>query len=162
MSVIAQAHSPTLPQCPFGKETIEALIPHRSPFIFVHRVLSYDIDGGLLTAEYVLHPDAYFLQGHFPGKPIMPGVLVVEGMAQTACILGSMIVQSKRLAPVKYVPYLVAINKAKFNSIIVPADTLTYQAHLLRKKMKLMKCRVDVHVGSTVAATAEISSYEDS
>ena len=144
---------------PFGKEHIELLIPHRDPFLYVHRVLSHNRQEESLKAEYEVLEDAYFLQGHFPGHKVMPGVLILEGMAQSACICHVLNLPQKKPSAKPAIPYLVSIRNAKFRHMAVPGDTLVYSVRVVRSRMRYHALSVEAHVGDKLVASAELSAY---
>lgn len=146
---------------PFGKEHIELLIPHRDPFLYVHRVLSCDHEDKSLKAEYDVRQDAYFLEGHFPGRKVMPGVLILEGMAQASCVCYAlnMLRDSPGVNLKSIIPYLVAVRVAKFRQAAVPGDTLVYSVREVRGRMKYHVYSAEAHVGDKLVASAELSSY---
>src|SRR2546423_12586086 len=107
------------------KEILESL-PHRYPFLMVDRVVAMNGDESAIGIKNVTFNEPQFL-GHFPGNPVFPGVLMIEGMAQTAGVVGirSLGVQGKALAL-----YFLTIDKAKFRRPVVPGDTIEY--HMTR------------------------------
>src|SRR3954471_17798882 len=107
------------------KEILEAL-PHRYPFLMVDRVIALNGDESAIGIKNVTFNEPQF-QGHFPGQPVFPGVLMIEGMAQTA---GVMCVVSKVVGTPKSV-YFLTIDKAKFRKPVVPGDVIEY--HMVKK-----------------------------
>src|SRR3954469_323284 len=107
------------------KEILEAL-PHRYPFLMVDRVIALNGDQSAIGIKNVTFNEPQF-QGHFPGQPVFPGVLMIEGMAQTA---GVICVASKVVKTPKLV-YFMTIDKAKFRKPVVPGDVLEY--HMTKK-----------------------------
>ena len=151
---------------PLGKEEIQSLIPHRPPFLFVDKVLSIDHDNTTLVAEHKILEDSVFFQGHFPKRKIMPGVLIAEGAAQSACILGVFAAAGEDGITADHdasdiIPYLVSISKARFVRRVYPGDTLTYEARLVRSKMKFVVFKVGVRCDGELVASMEITSIFD-
>jgi 3-hydroxyacyl-[acyl-carrier-protein] dehydratase len=105
-----------------GRREIEGLLPHRPPFLFVDRVVAEDTTQGTLVAEHDVDPAAEVFQGHFPGHPVFPGVLLVEAMAQTgACLLNRQTPPAPGLA---YAPRLLKVHHAVFLAPVSPGDRL--------------------------------------
>lgn len=134
---------------------IMAMLPHRYPFLMVDRVLSFETGKSLRAVKNVTFNEPQF-QGHFPGHPVMPGVLIIEGMAQAAGLL----VQVSRPQPVadaeQSIFYLVKVDKARFGRVVVPGDQLVFEVELMRtlRNMGLYACRA--LVDGKEAASAEI------
>ena len=140
-------------------DRIQRLIPHRYPFLLVDKVV--DIDG-FQTArgiKNVTMNEPHF-QGHFPGKPIMPGVTIVEAMAQTAAVMvGAALEMEDR----NLLVYFMAIENCKFRRMVVPGDVLEMKLETLRGKAggKVWKFRGVAEVAGELAAEAEFSAMMD-
>ena len=140
-------------------QTIQRIIPHRYPFLLVDRVV--DIDGyqrarGL---KNVTMNEPHF-QGHFPGQPIMPGVTIVEAMAQTAAVMvGTALGMEDR----KMLVYFMSIDKCKFRRMVGPGDVLEMKLETLRGKPggKVWKFGGVAEVGGDMAAEAEFTAMMD-
>jgi 3-hydroxyacyl-[acyl-carrier-protein] dehydratase len=115
------------------QSVIEKIIPHRDPFLFVDSVLSFH-SGKSVVAVRFLSPHEYFFQGHFPGKPIMPGVLVTEALAQTSGLLLGLTLQEMQapVAPLHQNLYLATVDM-KFLSPAEPGETLRLKSTLKKK-----------------------------
>lgn len=131
---------------------IQALLPHRYPFLLVDKVVECERGVRLLAIKNVTYNEAFF-QGHFPQKPVMPGVLIVEAMAQTAGLLGF---ESAGGKPKDVVCYLVGIDKAKFKRPVVPGDQLNLEAHFVKNKRNLWLFECQACVDGEFVANAEI------
>jgi 3-hydroxyacyl-[acyl-carrier-protein] dehydratase len=128
---------------------IAAMLPHRYPFLLVDRVLDYSVGERLRALKNVTINEPFF-QGHFPGHPVMPGVLIIESLAQ-AC--GLLVQMSRKHDPNTHaLYYLVKVDKAKFTRIVGPGDQLILEVELKRmiRSMGLFHCRAKVD-GKTVA-----------
>ncbi|MGH6798349.1 MAG: 3-hydroxyacyl-ACP dehydratase FabZ [Roseiarcus sp.] len=129
------------------------LLPHRYPFLLVDRVLSRDSEQ-VLTLKNVTINEPFFA-GHFPGMPIMPGVLILEALAQSAAILALSIIGERRS-----VFMLTGIDKARMRRRIVPGDQLRMEVRLLKHHHPLWKMRGEARVEGELAAEAELSAME--
>jgi len=120
-------------------ESIMKLIPHRYPFLLVDRVLEYQPGEWIKAVKNITFNEPQF-QGHFPNHPVMPGVMLVEGMAQAAGILTQL---SRDGAASDALFYLVKVDNAKFTQIVVPGDQLEYECRIKKviKNMVLYTCK---------------------
>ncbi|GGA20829.1 3-hydroxyacyl-ACP dehydratase FabZ [Dyella nitratireducens] len=126
---------------PVGVEQIQQLLPHRYPFLLVDRVIEIVPDQSVVTLKNVTINEPFF-NGHFPGHPVMPGVLIVEAMAQSAGLLTQI---SARLKgnPASPLFYLAKVDNARFNAPVVPGDQLRMEVKLKRllRSMGLFEAR---------------------
>lgn len=122
-----------------GMDEILEYLPHRYPFIFVDRVISIDRNEGSIVGMKNVTANEPFFQGHFPDKLIMPGVLVIEALAQVSGILAAVMKDIKPKVD-GYIYYLAGVDNTRFKRPVVPGDTLTLQAqqatHARRDTMK--------------------------
>jgi beta-hydroxyacyl-ACP dehydratase FabZ len=132
-----------------GPEQILGILPHRYPFLLVDRVLELT-DDKIVALKNVSWNEPYF-QGHFPGAPVMPGVLQVEAMAQAGGILASRVVA---FDPVKQVMLFMAMDQVKFRRKVVPGDQLILEVVPLRKG-KIFKMRGEAKVDGKLVSEAE-------
>ncbi|WP_266169389.1 3-hydroxyacyl-ACP dehydratase FabZ [Dyella subtropica] len=136
---------------PVNVEQIQHLLPHRYPFLLVDRVIELDPDKRVVTLKNVTINEPFF-QGHFPGHPVMPGVLIVEAMAQSAGLLTQI---SNRLKGNTGNPlfYLAKVDNARFSAIVSPGDQLRMEVTLKRllRSMGLFEARATVD-GKEVAS----------
>lgn len=130
-------------------EQILGLLPHRYPFLLVDRVLELT-DDKIVALKNVTFNEPYF-QGHFPGVPVMPGVLQIEAMAQAGGLLASRVVT---FDPATHVMLFMAIDAVKFRKAVVPGDQLIIEVVPLRKG-KIFKMRGEIKVGGVVVSEAE-------
>ena len=132
-------------------QEIQKLLPHRYPFLLVDRVVSIE-PGKALRAYKNVSVNEPFFEGHFPGHPVMPGVLVLEALAQASAILAY---RSTGFDPAQKVTYLMAIDAAKFRRPTVPGDRLELEVEVLRFKGAIMKTRGVAKVDGEVVAEGE-------
>ena len=131
-----------------NREEIQQIIPHRNDMLLVDDVV-LEADGSAL-GHYTVRGDEFFLRGHFPGNPIVPGVILCEIIAQTACVL---LKEDMGDSLALYA----GIDKVRFRGIVRPGDTLTLRAHLLRAKMGLYVVSGEAYVGDQRCVTGEFS-----
>tara|TARA_B100000686_G_scaffold93268_1_gene99690 strand:+ start:42765 stop:43196 length:432 start_codon:yes stop_codon:yes gene_type:complete len=134
---------------------IKELIPHRDPFLLVDRIVSIDNDIPLILGEKDINLSLDFFKGHFPERPIMPGVLVLEALAQTGVVY---LFYSKILE--KGDPFFfTTIEKAKFKRAVVPGDCLSLEVRMLKSRSNFFKMSGVATVDKEVAAEAVISAF---
>jgi 3-hydroxyacyl-[acyl-carrier-protein] dehydratase len=131
---------------PVDVNRIQALLPHRYPFLLVDRVLELDPGKRILAMKNVTINE-HFFQGHFPGHPVMPGVLVLEALAQAGGLLTQLSVTGDVASHQDKLFYLVKIDNARFSRMVVPGDRLELEVKLKRmiRNMAMYQCvaRVD-------------------
>jgi 3-hydroxyacyl-[acyl-carrier-protein] dehydratase len=130
------------------------LLPHRYPFLLVDRLIEMDRDESCIGIKSVSFNEPFF-QGHFPGFPVMPGVLIIEGMAQTA---GALCVHNLGQDYRPQLVYFMGIDRAKFRKPVVPGDRLEYHVKKLRSRGKAWRFQGEAKVGGHIVAEAEISA----
>jgi 3-hydroxyacyl-[acyl-carrier-protein] dehydratase len=138
-------------------QSIQSLLPHRYPFLLVDRV--EDIDG-VKTArgiKNVTMNEPHF-QGHFPGTPIMPGVTIIEALAQTAAV---MVGTTHKLHNKNMLIYFMSIDRCKFRRKVVPGDVLNLNVETLREGSKIWKFKGIADVNGQMAAEAEFTAMMD-
>lgn len=147
-------HIPTSAGKSVDIEGILELLPHRYPFLLVDRVLDYDLGPPptLRALKNVTFNEPYF-QGHFPGHPVMPGVLIIEAMAQAAGCLAHLARAAENAERSLY--YLVKIDKARFSRIVVPGDQLVFQV----EQKRLMR-NMGIYQASALIDGQTVSSAE--
>ena len=133
---------------------IMKMIPHRYPMLLVDRVKDI-IPGESATGIKCVTINEGFFQGHFPAKPIMPGVLIVEALAQVACV---MVVHSLGENVAGKLVYFMGISKAKFRKPVTPGDVLELKVQVERARGKIYKFSGKAFVGETLMAEADFSA----
>ena len=136
-------------------EEILKIIPHRYPFLLVDKVEITEENKTCVGTKCVTANELYF-HGHFPAKPILPGVLILEAMVQTAA---SMIMSMPEMRG--HFAYIAGINKARFRRLVVPGDVLKVFVEIIRFKSKVGKLRGTAFVGDELAAEAEFIAAVD-
>lgn len=135
---------------PFDIDAILKCLPHRYPFLMVDRVLEVVPGKSIVAVKNISANEAYF-QGHFPGYPVMPGVLIIEAMAQTAAVL---VIVSQKIDPTGKLVYFMSINEARFRRPVVPGDVLHIEVTKLRQRDKVWKFEGKAKVDGKVVAEA--------
>lgn len=129
---------------------VQNIIPHRYPFLLIDKVIEVEPGKKAVAIKNVTANEPFF-QGHFPGNPIMPGVLIVEALAQTACVAGLLVEENKGKLGV-----FTGIESMKFRKMVVPGDTLKLEAEFIAFKMGMGKVKVKATVEGELAAEGEI------
>ena len=143
-------------QLPLDVVAIQKLLPHRYPFLLVDRVTEFERSSRIVCHKNVSINEPFF-QGHFPGHPVMPGVLVLEALAQAG---GLLIQMSKQADPGGKVFYLVKIDNAKFSNMVVPGDRLDLCVSLKRTIRNMALFDSIARVDGEQVACAEILCAE--
>ena len=132
-------------------QEIQKLLPHRYPFLLVDRVTSIE-PGKALRAYKNVSVNEPFFEGHFPGHPVMPGVLILESLAQACAILAY---KSAEMDPTREVSYLMAIDGAKFRKPVLPGDRLDLEVTILKHKGPIWKQKGIASVNGVKVAEGE-------
>jgi 3-hydroxyacyl-[acyl-carrier-protein] dehydratase len=130
---------------------IMKVLPHRYPFLLIDRVVSFDPNETLVATKNVTINEPFF-QGHFPGHPVMPGVLIIEAMAQTAALLAFKSLDI--IKPEDHVVYFVGIDQARFKKPVVPGDRLIITAEIVRNLKGIWKFAVKAEVDGKLVSEA--------
>ena len=128
-------------------------LPHRYPFLLVDRVISLEPDKSIVALKNVTINEPFFV-GHFPYHPVMPGVLVIEAMAQAAAILTFR--SNNHLPDDKSIYYFVGIDNARFKRPVIPGDQLMLHVSIMREARGLWKFKAEARVDAKLAAEAEL------
>lgn len=128
------------------------LLPHRYPFVMVDRILSLEMEKEIVGLKNVTINEPFF-QGHFPAQPIMPGVLILEGMAQVG---GIMAYYANPEAIGNKLLFFAGIDKARFRKPVVPGDQLIFRLELVKQKKSIMIMSAKATVDDKVVAQAEL------
>lgn len=138
-------------------QSILSCLPHRYPFLLVDRIEKIDGDKSCVGIKNVTFNEPHF-QGHFPGNPVMPGVLIVEGMAQTAgviCILAHGGLRQDKPAPIVY---FMTIDECKFRRPVVPGDVLEYHMTKHTNRRNMWWFQGEARVGGELVAQARLGA----
>ena len=137
----------------FDVNAIMKILPHRYPFLLVDKIIHLELDKKVIGIKSVTINEPFF-QGHFPGQPIMPGVLIIEAMAQT----GGLLMLNSYIDPSEKLVYFMGINKAKFRKPVVPGDQLVLEAELINRKSKIVVMKAQAFVDNNLVAEAELTA----
>ena len=135
-------------------QDIKRMIPHRYPFLLIDRVREIDLNKSAVGIKNVTFNEPHF-QGHFPAQPIMPGVTIVEAMAQTAAVL---VVMTLDMVDNDMLVYFLSIDNCKFRRPVTPGDQLELHVKVVRGRGKLWRFRGEGLVDGKVVAEAEFNA----
>lgn len=131
------------------------LLPHRYPFLLVDRVVEYKTFEYLIALKNVTINEPFFM-GHFPGKPIMPGVLMLEALAQASALLSDLSRTAKEGHVFLY--FFASIDNAKFKHVVTPGDQLRLEVHLIGQKRDFWRMHAEAYVEDKLACSADLMS----
>lgn len=132
---------------------IKNLLPHRYPFLLVDRVLEAEPETKLVALKNVTYNEPFF-EGHFPSRPVMPGVLIVEALAQAAALMASY--GRDDIDTTNRIYYFTGIDRARFKRPVEPGDQLIFNVELIRRIKNMWKVKGVATVDGKVAASAEL------
>jgi beta-hydroxyacyl-ACP dehydratase FabZ len=137
---------------PFDIQKIMNLLPHRYPFIMIDRILEL-VPGEKVVALKNVTINEPFFQGHFPGRPIMPGVLMIEAMGQAGAVLAAESLPEQEQGSLIY---FMGMNKVKFRKPVVPGDQIIFEIKFLKQRAKVFKMSGMAFVDEKLVAEAEL------
>src|SRR5574340_461596 len=136
-----------------GIQEVMELLPHRYPFLLIDRILEFEASKRIVGLKNVTINEPFF-QGHFPGHPIMPGVLLLEAMAQTGGVLALKSIPAEEVP--KKVLYFMSIDKAKFRKPVLPGDQVRFELELIRARGAVKSFKAQAVVDGGIVAEAEM------
>ena len=139
----------------FDINQIQEMLPHRYPFLLVDRITNVK-EGEEVEGYLNISITNQVFQGHFPGHPIYPGVLIIEGMAQTGAILPFTVMSKDELND--KVVYFMSIDKAKFRKPVLPGDRLVYRVKTIKHRGKIWQLDAKAYVDDDLVAEAELKA----
>ena len=129
-------------------------LPQRYPFLMLDKVIDIDGHKSAIGVKNITFNEPIF-QGHFPGEPVFPGVLIIEGMAQTA---GAIVIAEQLDSKKKFIVYMLTIDKAKFRKPVVPGDRLEYHLELIHRRRSIGRYYAKAMVDGKIVAEAEVGA----
>lgn len=136
----------------FDLSRILRILPHRAPFVLLDRVTDIEPRKSARALKCVTYNEPFF-PGHFPGKPIFPGVLILEALAQ---LIGVLAYASEPFDSTQKIMYFMGINSARFRTPVVPGDRMVLEIQVLQRKSNIWKCAGTAHVDEALCAEAEL------
>ena len=134
-------------------QAIQKILPHRYPFLFVDRVVELTPGKRVVGIKNVTVDEPFFA-GHFPGRPVMPGVLIVEAMAQT----GGLMMMDVAAVEANATPFFMSIEKARFRRPVTPGDQLRMEVELVQQRRNVCRLSGKAYVDGQVVAEAEMTA----
>jgi 3-hydroxyacyl-[acyl-carrier-protein] dehydratase len=139
------------PTAPFGKDVIESILPHRDPFLLIDNVLEL-APGERVVATRSVDAEDWWFAGHFPERPVMPGVLIVEALAQTGAI--AVLVQEENRGKIAF---FAGIDDCRFKRVVEPGDVLTLTCEIDTIRGPIGRGKATAHVGDALAARGTLT-----
>ena len=139
------------PRAPFGKDVIETILPHRDPFLLIDEVLELE-PGERVVASRSVNAEDWWFAGHFPDRPVLPGVLIVEAMAQTGAI--AVLVQEENRGKIAF---FAGIDDCRFKRVVEPGDVLTLTCEIDTVRGPIGRGKATARVGEALAARGTLT-----
>jgi 3-hydroxyacyl-[acyl-carrier-protein] dehydratase len=139
------------PTPPFGRDVIEAILPHRDPFLLLDEVLEL-VPGRRVVARRAVRADDWWVPGHFPERPVMPGVLIVEAMAQAGAV--AVLAEDENRGRIAF---FAGIDDCRFKRIVEPGDVLTLTCEVDTVRGPIGRGKATAHVGDALAARGTLT-----
>jgi 3-hydroxyacyl-[acyl-carrier-protein] dehydratase len=139
------------PSAPFGRDVIESILPHRDPFLLLDEVTELE-PGRRVVARREVRADDWWFPGHFPERPVMPGVLIVEAMAQSGAV--AVLVEEENRGRIAF---FAGIDECRFKRIVSPGDTLTLICEIAALRGPIGRGKATAHVGDELAARGTLT-----
>ncbi len=140
-----------IPAAPFGRDVIEQIIPHRDPFLLLDEVLEL-VPGQRVVAQRAVRAEDPWFAGHFPGRPVMPGVLIVEAMAQAGAV--AVLVEEENRGRIAF---FAGIDDCRFKRVVEPGDVLTLTCEIDQVRGPIGRGKATAHVGEQLAARGTLT-----
>ncbi len=140
-----------IPAAPFGRDVIEQIIPHRDPFLLLDEVLEL-VPGQKVVAQRAVRAEDPWFAGHFPGRPVMPGVLIVEAMAQAGAV--AVLVEEENRGRIAF---FAGIDACRFKRVVEPGDVLTLTCEIDQVRGPVGRGHATAYVGSQLAARGTLT-----
>ena len=139
------------PTAPFGRDVIETILPHRPPFLLIDEVSELEV-GRRVVAQREVRSDDWWFPGHFPERPVMPGVLIVEAMAQAGAV--AVLVEEENRGKIAF---FAGIDDCRFKRIVEPGDVLTLTCEIDTMRGPVGRGKATAHVGDALAARGTLT-----
>jgi 3-hydroxyacyl-[acyl-carrier-protein] dehydratase len=139
------------PAVPFGKDVIESILPHRDPFLLLDEVLELE-PGQRVVARWEIRDDAFWVPGHFPERAVLPGVLIVESMAQAGAV--AVLVEEENRGKIAF---FAGIDDCRFKRVVEPGDVLTLTCEIDTVRGLIGRGKATAHVGDQLAARGTLT-----
>src|SRR5215475_5310407 len=139
------------PSAPFGREAIESIIPHRPPFLLVDEVLELE-PGRRVRGRFLVPEDGWWFQGHFPDRPVMPGVLTIEAIAQCGAVAVLAAEENRGK-----IPFFAGIDECRFKRVVEPGDVLELRCELDRVRGPIGRGKAEARVDGELACKATLT-----
>jgi 3-hydroxyacyl-[acyl-carrier-protein] dehydratase len=140
-----------LPAVPFGRDEIETILPHRAPFLLIDEVTELE-PGRRVVARRDVNADDWWFRGHFPQRPVMPGVLIVEAMAQAGAV--AVLIEEENRGKIAF---FAGIDDCRFKRIVEPGDVLTLVCDIDTVRGPIGRGKATAHVGAELAARGTLT-----